>query len=70
MPEADTPIVCCCQFNRPVACRECLQADFDPNPINLDPDREAEALADFRAAQSPRAVASSFSLSAAVAVAT
>jgi hypothetical protein len=40
-------IVCCCSLNRPTACSECLQSEFDPNPVNIDPDRESEVAADF-----------------------
>jgi hypothetical protein len=42
-----SPIVCCCSLNKPTACPECLQSEFDPNPANIDPDREREVVADF-----------------------
>lgn len=44
---SSSPIVCCCSLNKPTACAECLQSEFDPNPVNIDPDRESEVAADF-----------------------
>jgi hypothetical protein len=52
----NSQIVCCCSLNKPTACPECLQSEFDPNPVNIDPDRECEVAADFNRIKSLCAV--------------
>lgn len=46
----DRPIVCCCHHKRPVACAECRQSAYDPNPPNRDFDLEAETIRTYREA--------------------